>query len=232
LAVTRALVVRHHDEDDAGLVGEALEAAGVTLETVMLTPSHQTPDVAGYDILVVLGSNDSVYDETAQQTWFNRELTMMGQAYMDGVAILGICFGAQALCVLAGGEVVKADRPEEGWVEIDVVEGCAISRGPWFEYHADRCVLPEDVEVLATSPDAVQAFTWGRCLGVQFHPEIDDVQLERWFASEGPAARAHSERESQLLEATRRETPAARERVAQLISFFLTHAGLASTDPT
>ena len=176
---------------------------------------------------MILGSNSAAYDEHVQRQWFNRELTLMGEAVMNGVPIFGICFGAQALCIVNGGEVVKAAESEIGWYDIDVVEGCAIPTGPWFEYHSDQCIVSDDTTVLASSPRAVQAFSFGRNLGVQFHPEIDDEQLARWFASTSSEPRAHTEHETELLERTRMETPAARGRVLELIDYFIALSAIA-----
>jgi GMP synthase-like glutamine amidotransferase len=222
--VKRALVIRHHVEDDAGLVGRALRERGFELETVMVDAQHRLARCDDVDVIVVLGSNNAVYDESVRSSWFNDELAALGQAHASGVAILGICFGAQALCVLFGGTVTAAPEVEEGWFDIQVRDGCNISPGPWFEYHGDHCHLPTHADVLARTDTAVQIFTVERHLGVQFHPEVDAEQLARWFASESPTPRAYSDRQNELLEQTRRETPRAAVATAALVEYFLRHA--------
>jgi GMP synthase-like glutamine amidotransferase len=222
----RALIIRHHVEDDAGLVGRALIQRGFELHTILVNADNTDIDFAGCELIVVLGSNSAVYDPQVRTAWLDEELVALRRANDADVAILGVCFGAQALCALFGGTVERADRSEEGWFMIDVVEGASISPGPWFEYHGDRCNVPEVATVLARTPDAVQVFTIGRHVAVQFHPEIDDEQLSKWFASETPEARAHSPRQRELLEETRRETPEAAKRTAKLVEFFLDHAGI------
>lgn len=220
----RALIVRHHVEDDAGLVGVALVERGFELETIMVdaeSPFHSAGDV---DIIVVLGSNSSVYDPSVQSAWLDEEMAALQRAHDSGVAILGICFGAQMLCVLFGGSVERGEAPEEGWTTIDVNSGCAISRGPWFEYHGDICHVPSSAQVLARTQIAVQVFTINRHLAVQFHPEVDADLLARWFVSESPQARAHSPRQQELLEQTRRETLRVTQDAAALVDYFLAHA--------
>jgi len=63
----------------------------------------------------------------------------------------------------------------------------------------------------------------GRNVGVQFHPEIDHVQLSDWFASGIEEARDFGVDVGALVEQTKLETPAARERAADLVDLFLAH---------
>ncbi len=229
--VRRALVLRHHDEDDAGLIGRAFEARGYALTTLKVDDAHAAPAVLDDDVevIIVLGSTGAVYDPELRERWLDGEIELLGAADRAGVAILGICFGAQILCHLFGGDVRRAERAEIGWTVIDVVPGVALSSGPWFEYHGDRCELPPGATVWATTPHAVQAFWLGRHFGVQFHPEVDDVQLARWFSSDDGGPRAHEGRETQLLDETRRETPAATLRARELVDTFLDAAPRSSS---
>jgi GMP synthase-like glutamine amidotransferase len=222
----RVLFLRHHGEDRPGLVGTAFEARGYDVTVVMMDEDSATPSVEGYDALVILGSKHAVYDERVEAAWFGRELDVIDEADQLDVPILGICFGAQALCLHHGGTVERSSEPEVGWYEIDEHNGSGIGSGPWFEFHFDRCTLPEVAELWATSPAAVQAFCVGKNVGVQFHPEIDDAQLADWFASgDDGGARELGLDPAELLEETARETPAARVRTAALVDLFLAHVG-------
>lgn len=222
--MARALVLRHHGEDHPGLVGESLTARGYELDVVMMDQHSRTPSVAGYDLLVILGSKHAVYDEAVEEAWFGRELEVIAEADRLDVAIFGICFGAQALCRYHGGVVSPSDEPEVGWFEVTEVNSSGIAPGPWFEYHFDRCTLPPAAEVWATSARAVQAFCVGRNVGVQFHPELEVTQLAEWFAAGAEQdARDLGLDPAGLLEETARETPAARVRVAELVDLVLRH---------
>lgn len=217
----RALVLRHHLEDHPGLIGEAFEQRGFDLDVVLVNESSATPALDGYEVLVILGSKCAVYDREVEAAWFGRELELIGDADDRGLAILGICFGAQALCRHFGGAVARAPQREIGWFEVDVVADVDVPRGPWFEFHFDNCTLPADAELWATSPSAVQAFSLGRHVGVQFHPEIDEAQLKEWLASDDEEARDLGLDLEALLEETARETPAARQRAQALVDLFL-----------
>ena len=59
---------------------------------------------------------------------------------------------------------------------------------------------------------------------MQFHPEIDDVQLREWFSGDLEFAREFGVDPDELLAQTALETPAARKRAAVLVDLFLTHA--------
>jgi GMP synthase-like glutamine amidotransferase len=217
----RALVLRHHLEDHPGLIGEALERRGIDVDLVLVNELSGTPSLDGYEVLVILGSKCAVYDREVETAWFGRELALIGDADEQGVAILGICFGAQALCRHFGGEVARAPQSEIGWFEVDVVADVDLPSGPWFEFHFDNCTLPASAELWATSPSAVQAFSLGRHVGVQFHPEIDEAQLKEWLASDEEEARDLGLDLEALLDETARETPAARERAQALVDLFL-----------
>ncbi len=221
MAMARALVLRHHLEDRPGLVGDAFEARGFEIDVVMMDATSATPSLEGYDVLVILGSKCAVYDHEVEASWFGRELNLIGEAVARTLPILGICFGAQALCRYFGGEVKRAEQGEIGWFDIDVLPGVDLSPGPWFEFHFDHCSLPDSAELWATSPRAVQAFRIGASVGVQFHPEIDDGQLKEWLASDEDDARELGLDVAALLEETARETPAARGRAQELVDLFL-----------
>jgi GMP synthase-like glutamine amidotransferase len=54
-------------------------------------------------------------------------------------------------------------------------------------WHGDRCVLPPQVELLASSLHCrEQAFRLGpRAIALQFHVEVEPPMLERWLAEDG-----------------------------------------------
>ena len=72
--------------------------------------------------------------------------------------------------------------------------------------------------MLARNDLAVQAFSIGRHLAVQFHPEVDGPQLKRWLDAGGYDAERLGFDPGQFLADTIREEPAARERAARLVA--------------
>ena len=227
----KILVLRHHEEDHAGLIGDAFVARGFSLDVVMMNESTPTPSVEGYHILLILGSSSAVYDHEVEKAWFGRELGVIAEARERGVPVFGICFGAQALCLFHGGTVSRSPEPEIGWYHIDAQPGVTLESGPWFEFHFDRMTLPEEAELWATSPRAVQAFVVGRNVGVQFHPEIDDHQLRDWLESAAESARDFGHDIDELVAETAREVPDARRRAQRLVGLFLHHSGVEGVEP-
>jgi GMP synthase-like glutamine amidotransferase len=215
----RVLVIKHHDVDAAGFVADAFAARGAVLDHHLLPDDGPLPALAGIDRVVVTGANPSVNDDLP---WIAEEQALLRAADQAGVPILGICFGAQALCVMAGGRVERAPRQEIGWTMIDSAVPELIPPGPWLEFHGDRCLLPGGVRVLASTGLCVQAFTIGAHLGVQFHPEVDGAQFKRWLdmgcAAEAIAA---GQDPDDLLAQTIREEPEARVRADRLVAAFL-----------
>jgi GMP synthase-like glutamine amidotransferase len=212
----RVIVIRHHDIDSAGFIADAFEARGAELSVYLFPDDGPLPDPGGADHIVVLGSVSSVNDP---DPWIAEELAWLRAADEAGVPVLGICFGAQALCAAFGGQIQAMDRHEVGWRLAQLAESSPVEAGPWLEFHGDRCLLPPQARVLAHTDLAVQAFRIGPHLGVQFHPEVDGPQLKRWLDALGSRdAEQAGVDPDQFLADTIREEPAARARAARLVA--------------
>jgi GMP synthase-like glutamine amidotransferase len=190
----RALFIKHDHNSPSGLVGEAFTGLGYDIAELTVVPAERFhspgvsvlfPDPAGYDAVVAFGSVWAVYDDAAIGTWIHDEIAFTQAAITAGVPVLGICFGGQMLAAAVGGRVERAPVPELGWTIIETQAPDLIDAGPWLEWHYDRFTLPAGVPALATSSLANQAFTVGRSLGLQFHPEVTESVLDAWLAADG-----------------------------------------------
>jgi GMP synthase-like glutamine amidotransferase len=215
----RVAVVRHHAEDSAGFIADAFEAAGAEITTYLFPEEDGLPDLTGIDHVILLGAIPSVYDEGAAKGWITEELAWLRKADEAGVPVFGVCFGAQALCAMRGGEVVPAARKEVGWITVDSDDPAAIPAGPWLLFHGDVCLPPPDATVLARNETGVQAFAIGRHLAVQFHPEVDEAQLQLWMEAGGrdEALRAGVD-PRQMLTETAAQEPASKARAEALVA--------------
>ena len=215
----RVKVIRHHAEDSPGFIAAAFEARGAEITTHLFPAEGPLPPIDDADHLIVLGAIPSVYDDGPARTWIEDELAWLRRADEAGRPVLGICFGAQALCAALGGRVEPAARKEVGWTMIDSYDPALIPPGPWLVFHEDRCLPSPRAKVLARNELAVQAFTIGRHLAVQFHPEVDGAQLRLWLDAGGraEAVRAGQDPDALLAETVAQE-PASAARADTLVA--------------
>lgn len=184
----RALIIQHHDDGPAGLIGQHLVDRGYQVDVLLVLQPGSThsdvafPDPESYDVIVPLGSVHGVYEHDLIGSWIHRETDMLRVAHEAGVPLFGICFGAQAITVALGGSVEQAPAHEIGWFSYDSDAPHAVAKGPWFTWHGDRCVLPADVAELARNTMCSQAFRVGSTVGLQFHPEVTKELVAEWAA--------------------------------------------------
>ena len=225
------LFVQQDHVSPTGPVGDAFASRGYDVQEFLVVPEEHFhapavvadfPDPLSYDALVPMGAPWSVYDHDTIGTWIRDEIDFLRKAHEAGVPILGICFGGQALAAALGGAVIPAERPEVGWTTVDTDRPDLVEPGPWFQWHGDRWVLPEGVSAFARTDLADQAFTVGRSLGLQFHPELTPSMLDGWLDNGGDEhAAALGIDAQQLRDETARVATEATGRATRLVNVFL-----------
>jgi len=111
-----------------------------------------------------------------------RAMEMIAAAEREGIPLLGVCLGHQALAALHGGEVVRAPAPRHGKSSRIAHDGTGLFAGVASPFDAARYHslivreegLPEDLIVTAKSEDGLVMALAHRSkpvFGVQFHPE-------------------------------------------------------------
>lgn len=180
----RALLIANEGDDDPGFVGERLAEVGYRFVRCRREDPAGWPELAGHDLVLLLGSEWSVYWPHVAAS-VDAERALVWAAHARSVPILGICFGAQVVAHALGGAVRRAPVPEIGWLDIetDVPEG--IAPGPWMQWHFDAVSVPLGALELARTAVCPQAFRLGRTLAVQFHPEVTVDVVTRWTADGG-----------------------------------------------
>jgi GMP synthase (glutamine-hydrolysing) len=220
----RALFISHEADVAPGYIGEAAQERSFAVERLDIWEAP-LPDPASFDLIVPLGSAEAAYDVAVP--WLAGELEFLRRATRAGVPMFGICFGAQVLARVLGGSVRLAAQPEVGWFTIDSDAEDDIPPGPWLEWHFDTLVPPDGAEVLARSPTGVQAYQYGRHLGVQFHPEVSPDILSDWIAGSTQRLDDIGVDADAFVRETRRRAPQARAAAHRLFDRVLLRLGLA-----
>ncbi len=186
------MIERHGDYDVWFARGLAPTGARIAVHDVV---RHAPPDPEDADGWLITGSRSSV---TIPEPWAKRLMAWVREAVERDAAILGVCYGHQAMCAALGGRVVQhAEGWEIGTVEVALTE--AGRKDPLFagfpdRFHAhttheDHVVdLPPDAVLLAGNDHSpVQSAALGaRARTVQFHPEVTEP-----IARDFVAARRH-----------------------------------------
>lgn len=220
----RVLFVQHQDDCPPGLVGDRLAELGARIDVV--DPRRPLPDPTGFDLIVPLGSDDSVADETVG--YLAAEAELLDGAVRADVPVFGICFGAQLLCRVLGGSVAPArNGPEIDWMRVAVTNGATtVEPGPWLVWHEDVMTPPAGSAELARSEVCSQAFSVGRHLGVQFHPEATLDIAWAWARGYRLSLDKIGRDPEEMLGRMAADQEGARRRVATLVDRVLAHAGL------
>lgn len=222
----RAIVIANHADADGGVVVDRFVELGWSFEQWSRDTAPDwadLPDDVG--LVVALGSDWSVYWEDVA-AHVAAEARLMRTAHGRGTPIFGICFGGQMLAHALGGRVERALEPEIGWFSIigDPKQAGFIELNPWFQWHYDRFVPPAGSRELARGPQGSQAFSLGRSLGLQFHPEITPTIVARWSSGAGAEELARLGLDATLLlEETRSHEHVSRNAAHRLVDWFAAH---------
>lgn len=190
----------------AGLVGEALIAAGAIYDTLMPVERHAShapfrypgiPNQPGdYNGLIVLGGPMSA-NETDKYPFLAETMNLIRAFAAEDRPVLGICLGAQIIARAFGGEVYRMGRLESGFYTMertpegsgDPVFSALGARVTSFHNHFEAVRDVPDAVPLATGGACpIQAFRIGRATyGTQFHPEVTIDIVRDWIRKFGTA---------------------------------------------
>jgi GMP synthase-like glutamine amidotransferase len=186
----RILVFQHHPSEHPGVFRDFFAEAGARVTTVNLDAGEPIPDLSGFDLLVVMGGAQDVWQE-AEFPWLVAEKAAIRDWVMErDKPFLGFCLGHQLLAEAAGGAVGKSPTPEVGVMPVDKTEvvdpvfDAAPCRFQALSWHgAEVSAPPPGARILARTPDcAVQAFAVGSCAyGFQFHMEAVPETAPSWI---------------------------------------------------
>jgi len=181
------------------------------------------------DAVFVGGCPLAAYDWQSH-AFLRDEGAFLSRALAAGVPTLGICFGAQFLAHLFGGRAYRADRREIGehtvWLTEDGRGDPILAGFPpsvrVVQWHGDTFDAPPGARLLARGEGIRnQLFRLGHVVGVQFHPEVTEVEVARW-AEANPSDLAAAGTTKERVVAECRSLDAEMQRVAgRLLDNFL-----------
>lgn len=213
-----AIAVRHVAFEDLGSFAAVLEAHDYAVRYLESGVDDLAAlDPLAPDLVVILGGPLGVYQET-DYPYLATEIWIARRRIEADRPTLGICLGSQIMARALGAEVMIAERDEVGWGPLELTaEGrksplARLDGTPVLHWHGDRFELPAGAERLAATPACPnQAFrVSSNVLALQFHPEVNWPELERWLIGHTralgerdesvPRLRAESERHCAALE--------------------------------
>ena len=181
----RSLIIHEGADFGNSMLHQVLEDFG--FESILEERSKlgRVNVVENVDLLVHLGSDWSVYSpETIKHVRVESQL--IAEAMSREIPVFGICFGAQMIAHVLGGNVRRSPTPEFGWTNVTSPDHPQIN-GEWMQRHSDLIELPLGVEALGFNEVCVQAFRHKRSFGVQFHPEATYDLVLNWILTGGNA---------------------------------------------
>jgi GMP synthase-like glutamine amidotransferase len=187
----RILVFQHLAIEHPGVFRQFWHDAGYHPTTVELDEGASIPSFENFDLLVVMGGPQDVWQEdrfpwlVQEKAAIRRWVREMEKPY------LGICLGHQLLASALGGKVGKMPSPEVGLVPVTLTQqglsDPALAGFPQtvesFHWHGAEVIEPPaGATVLASSAAcAVQAMRWGKhAYGFQYHCEIEPSTVDDW----------------------------------------------------
>jgi GMP synthase (glutamine-hydrolysing) len=180
------LLVLHQVRSNPGHVGQWFERNGHPLDIRRHFAGEPLPETLEHHCgAVIFGGPQSANDNL---DYIKQETEWIGVALKERKPFLGVCLGAQMLAKHLGAGV---DCCRNGCVEVgyhrvqQVDQGRVLGALPahLYQWHREGFEVPHGADLLASAEGAFpnQAFLYGpAAIGVQFHPEIMHVQINRW----------------------------------------------------
>ncbi|KAB2887746.1 MAG: type 1 glutamine amidotransferase [Desulfobulbaceae bacterium] len=184
-------VLQHVVFEGLGSIEEWLIGRQAEVSWTRFFADEPTPPELAIDLLIVLGGPMGVHDEE-RFPWLAGEKVFVRRCIERGIAVLGICLGAQIIAGVLGGRVYANPVREIGWFPVEFLAGAADCRylsgfpeqAEVFHWHGDTFDLPPGAVHLARSAACRnQAFlVRERVIGLQFHLETTSASARQLIA--------------------------------------------------
>ena len=183
----RFLVLQHINIEHPGIFLKFMKEDNIKIDTVELDENEKIPNLDPYDAMIVMGGPMDTWQEEAYP-WLKPEKESIHKfVCINKKPYLGLCLGAQLLSEAIGGKVRKMKIPEIGVLKVSIKDNKSLFKGldkdlkvlQWHSYEAYD--LPSNANLLASSNECkVQAFSFRRAFGLQFHVEQTNKTVPEW----------------------------------------------------
>ncbi len=161
----------------AQLIARRVRDLNIYCEIKSYKTSHH--DLKEYKGIMFTGGPNSVYCEDSPQC--------PKEVFELGIPILGICYGAQLMAYMLGGDVKPADKREYGKCEVTFTDDSAITFGKsttWMSHTDYISRPPSGFRITGVSEScscASMEDSDKKLYAVQFHPEVEHTQYGNDF---------------------------------------------------
>ena len=180
-------VVQHEKSVPPGSIRDVLQESDVDHFVLQAWDDQEWPRAGDLGGLVVLGGTMNA-DELDRYPFLRSSRDLLSEALTLGLPTMGVCLGSQLMARVLGGDIVRAERRNALFSELEIVGEDTVlapfaSGTPVLQFHEDTFTIPPGTTPLATSgaTGLHQAFRYGdRAYAVQFHFEVDDDIVREW----------------------------------------------------
>lgn len=171
----------HEPYEGPGNIRDWADSKGFKINETALYNNDSLPDLADFDMLLIMGGSMSVNDED-KINWLKTEKKLIRESVLNNKVILGICLGAQLISSALGGKVYKNRFKEIGFFPVQFKKNPLHSKFSKilpdelmvFHWHGETFENPPgSVGFASSEATANQAFILGsQIIGLQFHLEM------------------------------------------------------------
>ena len=188
-------VIRHLAFEDLGSFATVLMANDYQINYFEAADFELKPnellqiDSLSDDLLIILGGPISVNDGELF-AFIDAEIALLKRRIAADKPTLGICLGAQLIARALGSNIYSGKVKEIGWLGLSLTSAGEQSSLRYLQaehcsmlhWHGETFDLPDGAELLASTEHYLnQAFRYGKTLALQFHPEVNQRDMEKWF---------------------------------------------------
>ncbi len=182
----RIIILQHVPFESPGSIINWVEQNAHDYDIIHLYEKYTLPKPNTFDCLIIMGGPMSTND-IKQHKWLSEELVFIKNCIHNKKKIIGICLGSQLIAKALEANVYENPVKEIGF--FPVTKTFSAYRHPlleklpdtWdvFHWHGETFDLPDGATRLYASKACKnQFFVMNNCIGIQFHPEINQALLE------------------------------------------------------